>query len=42
MLITSSGLQIGPLHNMAEGQEAVNFHQSARKKPIIQPLDPSH
>jgi hypothetical protein len=27
---------------MAEGREAINFHQSNCKKPKIQPLDPSH
>jgi hypothetical protein len=33
---------VGALHTMAEGQEAVNFHQSNCKKPRVQPLDPSH
>ena len=30
------------LHTMAEGREAIDFHQSNCKKPRIWPLDPSH
>jgi hypothetical protein len=30
------------LHIMAEGQEAIDFHQSDCKKPRFRALDPSH
>jgi hypothetical protein len=33
---------LGPLHTMADGREAVDFHQLDCKKPRIRPLDPSH
>jgi hypothetical protein len=33
---------LGALHTMAEGQEAVDFHQSSCKKPRARPLHPSH
>jgi hypothetical protein len=33
---------LGPVHTMAEGQEAVDFHQSNCKKPRVRSLDPSH
>jgi hypothetical protein len=33
---------LGALHTMAEGREAVDFHQSNCKNPRVQPLDPSH
>jgi hypothetical protein len=33
---------LGALHTMAEGREAVDFHQSSCKNPRVRPLDPSH
>jgi hypothetical protein len=33
---------LGVLHTMAEGWEAVDFHQSNCKQPRGRPLDPSH
>jgi len=33
---------VGPLYTMAEGQDAIGFHQWDCKKSRIWPLDPSH
>jgi hypothetical protein len=33
---------LGALHTMAKDQEAVDFHQSYRKKPRVWPLDSSY
>jgi hypothetical protein len=33
---------LGPVHTMAGGREAVDFHQSNCKKSRVRPLDPSH
>jgi hypothetical protein len=33
---------LGALHTMAEGREAVDFHESNCEKPRVRPLDPSH
>jgi hypothetical protein len=41
-LLCAGSRNLGPLHTMVEGREAVNFHQSDCKKPRIQPLDSSH
>jgi hypothetical protein len=32
----------GLIHTMAEGWEAIDFHQSNGKKPRVWSLDPSH
>jgi hypothetical protein len=37
-----AGVIVRALHTMAEGREAVDFHQSNCKKPRVRPLDPSH
>ena len=41
-LVQCKGNNFGALHTMAEGREAVNFHQSNCKKPRVWSLDPSH
>jgi len=40
--LTSTNHDLEPLHTMAEGRGAVDFHQSDCKKSRIQPLHPSH